>query len=100
MITEFGGVSMSQDRRSWGYEHASSKEEYAALVGGLFDALRASPVVAGFCYTQYMDTEQETNGLLSSDGTPKLPVEQIFRIVTGRAPDEDGTPTSTVGWSE
>jgi hypothetical protein len=100
MITEFGGVSMSQDRRSWGYEHASSKEEYAALVGGLFDALRASPVVAGFCYTQYMDTEQETNGLLSSDGTPKLPVEQIFRLVTGRAPDEDGTPTSTVGWSE
>jgi beta-galactosidase/beta-glucuronidase len=100
MITEFGGISMSEEAESWGYGQVTSTEEYAALLTGLFDALRASSEVVGFCYTQYMDTGQETNGLLFADGTPKLPVETIFGIVTGRtgaAPDE---PASTFGESD
>jgi beta-galactosidase/beta-glucuronidase len=84
MITEFGGVSLSEEPESWGYEQVSSADEYAALVEGLFGALRACPTVVGFCYTQLLDTGQETNGLLRADGTPKLPLEQIRRIVTGR----------------
>ena len=83
MITEFGGVSLAADEGSWGYEQVGSVEEYADLVGALFDALRASTEVVGSCYTQLMDTGQETNGLLYADGTPKLPLDQIRRIVTG-----------------
>jgi hypothetical protein len=98
MITEFGGVSLAQDEESWGYETVTSTEEYAELLTGLFDALRASTEVVGFCYTQLMDTGQETNGLLFADGTPKLPVEQLFRIVTGRT-DAEG-PSSTFGWTD
>jgi hypothetical protein len=41
--------------------------------------------VTGFCYTQYIDTGQETNGLLYQDGTPRIPVETIREIVTGNA---------------
>src|SRR3954452_24316509 len=85
MITEFGGVSMSEEKGAWGYDHVTSTEEYAARLTGLFDALRASSEVVGFCYTQYMDTGQETNGLLFADGTPKLPIESIFDIVTGHS---------------
>jgi beta-galactosidase/beta-glucuronidase len=83
MITEFGGISMSAEEKSWGYDQVESSDEYAARLTALFDALRASSEVVGFCYTQFMDTGQETNGLLFADGTPKLPVEDIFRIVTG-----------------
>jgi hypothetical protein len=106
MITEFGGVSLSGADAAegaddaWGYTNASSGSEYAQLLLGLFDALRASSEVSGFCYTQYMDTGQETNGLLFMDGTPKIPIEDIRRIVTGEA-DRAGSPaTSTVGWVE
>lgn len=89
MITEFGGISMSEEDEAWGYGQVSSPEEYAAVLTGLFDALRASTEIVGFCYTQFMDTGQETNGLVFSDGTPKLPVETIRRIVTG-VTDEEG----------
>jgi hypothetical protein len=42
-------------------------------------------VLAGFCYTQLTDTMQEANGLLDERREPKLPVERLRRIVTGRA---------------
>jgi beta-galactosidase/beta-glucuronidase len=83
MITEFGGLSLRADDGEFSYTRTSSETQYAALLGDLFAALRASPLVAGFCYTQFMDTAQETNGLLFADGKPKLPLESIHRIVTG-----------------
>jgi beta-galactosidase/beta-glucuronidase len=100
MITEFGGISMSQDEGSWGYEVVTSPDEYASRLTGLFDALRASSEVVGFCYTQFMDTGQETNGLLSADGKPKLPVTSIYQIVTGRTYAGPEEPSSTFGWTD
>ena len=97
MITEFGGISVSEDENSWGYDRVRSADEYAARLAALFDALRASTEIAGFCYTQFMDTAQETNGLLFADGTPKLPVEDIVRIVTGRTDNAPDPPSSTSG---
>ena len=96
MITEFGGLSLDVGDDGWGYTNARSDSEYASLLRQLFDALRASRDVAGFCYTQFMDTGQEANGLLSADGTPKLPLETIRQIVTG-VKDGTGTPASTFG---
>lgn len=61
--------------------------------------MRASTEVVGFCYTQYMDTGQETNGLLFADGTPKLPIESIFQIVTGVEDSSRDVSTSTFGWT-
>lgn len=83
MITEFGGISLTDDDGAWGYGIVASDAEFAALLTRLFAALRASRAVVGFCYTQFMDTGQETNGLLYSDGTPKLPIPKINSIVTG-----------------
>lgn len=97
MITEFGGVSLSTDEESWGYAQVGSPEEYADRLTGLFDALRASTEIVGFCYTQLMDTAQETNGLLFADGTPKLPLEDIRRIVTGVAHPEPEQPVRPGG---
>ena len=94
MITEFGGISLSTAADSWGYGQAHSVEEYAEQVGALFEALRASRELVGFCYTQYKDTGQETNGLVLADGTPKLPVETIHAMVTGSEAGAAPRPTN------
>jgi hypothetical protein len=100
MITEFGGISMSEEEGSWGYEVVRSPDEYATLLTGLFEALRASSEVVGFCYTQFMDTGQETNGLLTAEGKPKLPVATIRQIVTGRTTTGPDEASSTFGWTD
>jgi Glycosyl hydrolases family 2, TIM barrel domain len=100
MITEFGGISLASADNTWGYTDTRSDTEYASLLRQLFDALRASRDVAGFCYTQFMDTGQETNGLLFEDGTPKLPLETIRQIVTGTKDGIGNGPVSTVGWHD
>ena len=99
MITEFGGVSLTDAGDAWGYATVGSDSEYATLLRDLFDAVRSSTEVVGFCYTQFMDTGQETNGLLFTDATPKLPVETIHEIVTGVKHGGDVAPASTVGWT-
>lgn len=84
MITEYGGISFAPDRgeRWFGYGTVGSAEEYLAKYDELTSAILDSEVVAGYCYTQLTDTEQETNGLLTADRVPKLDVERIREINT------------------
>lgn len=84
MITEFGGLSFKPqgDERWFGYSTIDTSEEFLAQLKGLVTAITDSPSVAGFCYTQFTDTGQETNGLLHADRTPKLPVEKVREIIT------------------
>jgi hypothetical protein len=42
--------------------------------------LAALPFVAGFCYTQLTDIEQELNGLLSYDRRPKVAPERLAAL--------------------
>ena len=49
------------------------RERYRALLKVVNETIMFS----GFCYTQFADTFQETNGLLNADRTPKVPLEQI-----------------------
>ncbi|MDO7883079.1 glycoside hydrolase family 2 protein [Salinibacterium soli] len=85
MVTEFGGVGYVNpgDDKAWGYSTAQTPEEFEALLRALFSAIQLSPVVAGFCYTQFSDTRQEANGLVDADRRPKLPVATIRSIVIG-----------------
>jgi len=86
MLTEFGGVRFSPSRlsRGWGYSQVSSGKEYAERLDELFGAVLRSTGLAGFCYTQLTDTEQEQNGLLTADRKPKIPAKQV-RALVGRA---------------
>ncbi|TWH32228.1 hypothetical protein [Isoptericola variabilis] len=85
MVTEFGGVTWAPDAEidTWGYSVASSADDFEARVRELFEALYASPALAGVCYTQLTDTLQEANGLVDENRKPKLPVEVIRSIVRG-----------------
>ena len=80
MMTEFGGTRYAPDtdtERSWGYSDVQSQEAFLKRYGEQVDALLASPVVQGFCYTQLTDIETEENGLLFYDRKPKAPLEEI-----------------------
>ena len=91
MLTEFGGVRYTPglsaeqaDQRTWGYSTAVDAEDFARRLDDLLTAVHGSEVLAGFCYTQLTDTLQEANGLLDEDRVPKLPVERLHAIITGR----------------
>jgi beta-galactosidase/beta-glucuronidase len=88
MLTEFGGVACAVpadgdgDTRAWGYTMVQDLAEFAAKFESLVHAVIHTPMFAGFCYTQFCDTFQEANGLLTDDRRPKLPLEEVQRIVS------------------
>lgn len=83
LLSEFGGVAMEDGKKeSWGYDtKAAGEDEFLRRIAGLFEAIGRLPYLAGYCYTQLTDVEQETNGLLKADRTPKVPVERIRGLV-------------------
>jgi beta-galactosidase/beta-glucuronidase len=85
MITEFGGISYDADEGpSWhGYAVARTPEELLDRYRGLVDALLDAPALSGFCYTQFTDTLQEKNGLVTADRKPKADVAAL-RAITRR----------------
>jgi hypothetical protein len=85
MLTEFGGVALSQSQTgTWGYSVCSTPEEFARQYERLLEVVRNLGLFAGFCYTQFADTYQEANGLLHADRTPKVPIDRIARATRGR----------------
>ena len=69
----------SQEEQNWGYTTIKKEEfieEYDRLTAAIFD----SEILSGFCYTQFTDVEQETNGLLTDTHEYKFKPEEIKRI--------------------
>jgi len=84
MLTEFGGIAFSRDiAHTWGYSRGETEEDFAKRYLHLLRVVRALPVLAGFCYTQFTDTYQEANGLLYADRTAKFPIEHIALATRG-----------------
>jgi len=74
VLSECGGLSYDPrpERRRFGYGTVNDPAELVARYEDLIGAILESPSIAGFCYTQLTDTEQETNGLLFDDHSPKV----------------------------
>jgi hypothetical protein len=89
VLSEFGGIALSRDPATWGYSSVKSASELEARYTALLRAVRALPMLSGFCYTQLTDTYQEANGLLYADRTPKVSLDRIALATRGpstRAP--------------
>lgn len=84
VLSEIGGLSLRPEAgAAWhGYAAVGSTGELGEEFARLIDAVLDSPELAGFCWTQLTDTEQETNGLLTAAREPKLPVEAVRRVLT------------------
>jgi len=88
MLTEFGGVAFAKKVEpggpvTWGYSTAEDEASFARVFDELMQAVIHTALFSGFCYTQFADTFQESNGLLDADRTPKIPIEQIRRSTGG-----------------
>ncbi len=83
-VSEYGGIWWNPgqaDAKAWGYgDRPKSLEEFLDRYKNLTESLMANPAVAGFCYTQLYDVEQEVNGLLTFDRRPKHDPEYFRKI--------------------
>ena len=52
----------------------------------MIEVARTTALFSGFCYTQFADTFQEANGLLTARREPKIPLERIAAAVRGTVP--------------
>ena len=84
ILSEFGGLSFNPDAgREWfAYGRYENKDALLQRYRELVEALLDSEVLAGFCYTQLTDTEQETNGLLTAGRDFKLDPDDLRAINT------------------
>ena len=84
VLTEFGGIAY--DKRAepgggdvWGYSVAEGEAEFAERFHALMHVVTHTALFSGYCYTQFTDTFQEANGLLTADRVPKIPIEEIAK---------------------
>ena len=84
ILSEFGGLSFNpDDGKEWfAYGRFESADALLQRYRELVQALLDSEVLAGFCYTQLTDTEQETNGLLTAAREFKLDPDDLREINT------------------
>jgi beta-galactosidase/beta-glucuronidase len=97
MLTEFGGIAFKNVKKQpeegeeiiWGYSEVTTENAFLSLYKRLMNVVNNSSMFSGYCYTQFADTFQEANGLLTADRIPKVPIEQINAItlnLEGRPP--------------
>jgi beta-galactosidase/beta-glucuronidase len=85
ILTEFGGITESKAAGTWGYSRAQNSADLAERYRELLAVVNSLTLFCGFCYTQFADTYQETNGLLRFDRTPKFPLEEMAAATRGEA---------------
>jgi hypothetical protein len=83
VLSEFGGVTLQpRPGAEWyGYATAPDADALAATWDELFGAVFASDALAGFCYTQFADTRQETNGMVTEGRVPKVDPARVRTIL-------------------
>jgi hypothetical protein len=87
VLSEFGGLSYTPATgEDWfGYSTVGSADELLDKLAELVGAVLDSPALAGFCYTQLTDTEQERNGLLTAGREPKIDPARVREVLARAA---------------
>ena len=80
MLTEFGGIAFSDDE-GWGYGNAvQSVEDFIKRLESQMLSIKKMDFFKGYCLTQLTDVQQEVNGVLKEDRTPKIPISEMKRL--------------------
>ena len=81
MLTEFGGIAFADGSdNTWGYYgKVHTAEDFISRLKDALQHLEKAPI-AGYCYTQLTDVEQETNGLMTADRRMKLSAEEYRKV--------------------
>jgi beta-galactosidase/beta-glucuronidase len=86
ILSEFGGIAFvppghEKPHEGWGYSGVEKTADEALVrLRGLYTAIAGTPAFAGLCYTQLTDVEQEINGLMTYDRSPKFDARQLREI--------------------
>lgn len=81
LLTEFGGIGFKVGEcAGWGYTSVANVDDYLADYQRIMEAVFASQILHGYCYTQLTDVEQEINGILTYDRKPKCDLKAIYRL--------------------
>jgi beta-galactosidase/beta-glucuronidase len=89
LIDEYGGIKwiptseqqFAED--SWGYgDDPKTLEEFYTRLEALTDVILGLDFIAGFCYTQLTDIEQEQNGVYNYDRSEKFDMERMKMILS------------------
>lgn len=84
LMTEFGGLSLSDDE-GWGYHSVTNGEELLEQTAELIEALKQGPW-QGYCWTQLTDVGTELNGMLTFDRRHKLDAAALKQVQEGFRP--------------
>ncbi|MBO5725134.1 MAG: beta-glucuronidase [Lentisphaeria bacterium] len=89
LVDEYGGVSFIPEGEtpyadnSWGYNsEILDQQETEQRIHALTEVLVKHPRVAGYCYTQLTDIEQEQNGIYNYDRKLKLDEKVVRKCFT------------------
>ncbi len=87
-VDEYGGTFWTKEhatkkpagnnRNQWGY--GKTAEEVEELIGKLTLILTDHPNIAGYCYTQLTDIEQEVNGIYTYERELKFDAERLKKF--------------------
>jgi beta-galactosidase/beta-glucuronidase len=86
VLSEFGGISyimpgQQTPEGSWGYSGVEPDQNAAfGRLKSLWEGIRATPAIAGICYTQLTDVEKEINGLMTYDRKLKFNPEELKKL--------------------
>ena len=81
LLTEFGGVGYKVGEEvGWGYTSVTNEKDYLEDYKRIMEAVFASNILHGYCYTQLTDVEQEINGILTYDRKPKCDLKKIHQL--------------------
>jgi len=86
VLSEFGGIALNPSGAGWGYSRAQTVEDFARQFEALMRAVHSVGLFSGFCYTQFADTYQEVNGLLTADRRSKIPFARIAAATRAEHP--------------
>ncbi len=77
LLSEYGGIAFSA-QEGWGYgRQVESEEAFLERFGRILQAIKGTPRLVGFCYTQVTDVQQEVNGLYTMEREPKVNIDEI-----------------------
>lgn len=82
LFTEFGGIAFVNEvhGETWGYGNGARDEiDFCGRLEQLLNGI-AQTDMQGYCYTQLTDVQQEVNGLLYADRTPKADLKKLKEI--------------------
>lgn len=85
LVSECGGIAFQREGRDgWGYTTAEDEGDFVRRYREVVAPLRDAPLLAGFCYTQLTDVQQEINGLLTAEREPKVDPALLRAINLGQ----------------